>query len=176
VIASGSTIRYVGQWQVTAGTYLGSFNPNPDGILSDVSNLLSNQGIHVRDSSIQTPNVAEQVLSFGFYTFGVTLNVQIDGAFDKAADVEAIINNAVYQITGTLPVSSSVPTVTFPGKRAQKTGEPEPKPPENPSLFDSIGAAFKDFFAGFGTVGTIILILLAAVVLTVFAFGIKAGI
>jgi hypothetical protein len=177
VVPAGSTIRYVAQWRVTPGTYLsGSFNPTPDGILSDVASRLENQGLHVRDSSIHAPDITAQVLAFGFYPFQVTLSIQTSGEFNDVQDVVAVVNHEVFEITGELPTSSSAPEVTPPGGRPRPTGQPKPSDQPKGGLFEWLGTSFKDFFSGLGTVGVVVMILLAAVVVTVFAFGIKGGI
>jgi hypothetical protein len=51
--------------------------------------------------------------------FVVTMQIQMLGAFAKTADVVSIIRHSLYEVSGHMPLSDSVPTVN-----GQSTGQP----------------------------------------------------
>ena len=146
-------------------TSVTSLSDNADGVVNQVSSLLAQSGYGTRNASASV-GVTNVTLSGGWgYSFQASLDVQVPTDFGDPNDVLSIVQNAFYQVTGSLPTAATVTSVTAPGGTAQSTGLP--------GLSSSgIGGTSGDssignVFSGVASLGSNLLIGLAVLVLAI---------
>jgi hypothetical protein len=128
-VPNGSIVTYTGTWPAPGqGVFSASpsFGKSPDDYVGSVAKHLTEAGLVLRSSENDGGFLGEVI---GTYTkLNVKLVVQVANGtgFGSQDDVASIINNAVYQESGTLPYSWSVPYLQVPGGSQMPTGEPSP--------------------------------------------------
>lgn len=131
--------------------------------LSAIANVLQPEGINVTNSQNNASILGslEAAVTLSGQTTGVTLQVQVNNSgYAQATDLQSVIDNAVYQATGSLPLSSSIAFAATQSATAQGA-----------SSTNLQTGGLTGFFASFGTgAATGILLALAGIVaLIVFA-------
>jgi hypothetical protein len=122
-VPDGSILTYQGTWTST-------YTKSPQDVITEVSAALAADGeLAVRppvttDAGWSQFKVLVGPISPG--PFNVTMKVQVTNGvgFGSPSDAASIINHYVYQVTGQMPISSTIPTVQPPGGGAQATGQP----------------------------------------------------
>lgn len=79
--------------------------------LSAIASTLSGLGIAVTNSQNNAGilSALEAAVTISGQTTGITLQVQVNNSgYAQATDLQSVIDNAVYQATGSLPLSSSI--------------------------------------------------------------------
>lgn len=126
--------------------------------LSAIATTLQSEGINVTNSQSNNSilEAVEGFLSLSGQNFGITLQVQVNNSgYAQATDLQSVIDNAVYQATGSLPTSSSIAFAAN-----QSTATTQGASQSNPATGGLTG-----FFAQFGAgAATGILLALAGVV------------
>lgn len=79
-----------------------------------------NSGIQIQASSTSS------FLNLGLGNVQVALNLLVNNNYASVADVQSLVDNAIYQVMGSLPNSSAITSVTSPGGVATATGAPGP--------------------------------------------------
>lgn len=125
--------------------------------LSAIAAALAPLGVTVTNSQNNAGLLAtlESAVTFSGQTTGVTLQLQVNNSgYAKATDLQSVADNAVYQATGSMPVSSSI---------AFSSGtQPTPQGASSTNLQTG---GLTGFFASFGTgAATGILLALAGIV------------
>lgn len=92
-------------------------------VLSTVSQILSDEGIHVVNSSSDNGigSVLESALTLSSQISNIKFQVQVVSGYNSVNDVASVINNAIYQATGSLPSATSINDQTTP-----QAGTPQP--------------------------------------------------
>lgn len=137
-----SIVTYTGSWT-------GGYFSSPSDVISAVSGALASSSLVLRSQTFSASLLTQLGSAFGgSNAFNVTLSVQVENGLGFASpdDVASIINNAVYQVTGTLPTSFSVPYVQAPGGSNAATGEPA-------GSSASSGSSLSSWFSGLTTGG-----------------------
>lgn len=110
-VPDGSLVTYVGQW-------MPSLTTSAPSVLAQVSSLLGGHGLNVVNGSENSG-----LVQLSAYT--ATLQIQVNtgiGGFAQPNDVASIVNNAVYQVTGKMPVSASITALQKPNASAPGGG------------------------------------------------------
>lgn len=149
---------------------------NPAQVISAVGQVLSPQGITVQASNYTTPSLLDQaeilaVQSFSL-PFNCTLSVGVQGNYGSENDVQSIVDNAFYQVTGQLPTSSSIPQIVSNpgGAGAGSTGQASQTPfASTGSGLSSIGDAFSGFFNSLSTGSTFAIIAVIVIIVVIIA-------
>lgn len=115
VVPDQSIVTYTGTW-VPHGTQ------GATQIIGSVSSILSGEGLAVR-------SVSSSPYRFLLNnTVNVKLSIQVANGmgYNKPSDIASVVDNAAWQVTGTLPLASSISSVQVPGGAAPTpTGQPE---------------------------------------------------
>jgi hypothetical protein len=119
IIPDQAIVNYQGQW--TPGSFAGAQE-----VVNEVIQALASDGLSVRhmtqDSGFlqNTPGVP-----FSLNPFNVTLQLQVSNGmgYGDPNDIISIIRHEVYTVTGTMPVSDSIPTVQMPASAGVSIGE-----------------------------------------------------
>lgn len=160
MVSSGSVITY----QAKLGT--GSFTWNtPADIVTQIGGIISGSQLTIEDSSISEPGVTDVLISAtgASLPFGVTLHVKTGQAWNQPDDIKSVIDNAIYQVTGSLPQSSTVPLVQDPNVGSTGTGDVSQT---SPSSTGGLGDWFSKLTAQGGiALGLVALGIIAALVL-----------
>lgn len=115
MIPDGAVLNYAGTWP--AGNLFG-FSDYTGKVYGD----LATAGLAVRTS---TSNAQTATLLGTTIKVQLQLQVQNGLGFDNPDDVISIINHAVYQATGSFPLSGTIPTVqSAPDSKPVSTGQP----------------------------------------------------
>lgn len=126
--------------------------------LNQIAAVLQPLGINVTNSQSNNSilEAVEGFISFSGQTEGITLQVQVNNSgYAKATDLQSVIDNAVFQATGSLPSSSSIAFASN-----QETATTQGASQNNPATGGLTG-----FFAQFGAgAATGILLALAGIV------------
>lgn len=104
VVEQGALLNYNAEIQTGFATSVAS-------ALSAISATLAQLGINITNSQNNGSllAVAESALTFSGQTTGITLQVQVNNSgYAQATDLQSVIDNAVFQATGNLPLSSSI--------------------------------------------------------------------
>jgi len=115
-IPDGAIVIYQGQWQTTYSTW------GPMDVVNAVKPILAQHGLALRSESINAPTAAK--LGLASIPFGITLTLQVNtglGGFGKPDDVASVVDGAVYQAIGHMPVASAITSV-----QGASTGQPGP--------------------------------------------------
>jgi hypothetical protein len=115
MVADGSIVTYTGTW-MPHGTQ------GAADVIAQVGTILGQEGLAVRSVS----SSAYRFLLNN--TFNVKLVVQVTNGlgYQDPSDVAKIIDNAAWQVTGSMPLASSISSVQAPGGSAPvPTGQPE---------------------------------------------------
>lgn len=144
MLASGSTLSYVGKWSL--------WSLQPSDAVAQVGAGLAGYGIVVRDYTLTTPSLVDQIIAAATLSrqvVTVKLELQLTGVdYGSADDVLGIISSVVEQVTGRPPESQSIPYVSTPGGVQTATGQPAPSSAPQKSALDEI---FGPLAASLGT-------------------------
>jgi hypothetical protein len=96
-----------------------------DQVAQDMNPILSQQNITIRDFHTTVTGIVGSVDAYlgGPADFQLTASLQTSADFGAVADIQSIVDNSIYQITGKLPVST-IPGITVPGNAPAITGSP----------------------------------------------------
>lgn len=114
MVPDQSIVTYTGTWQ-PHGTQ------GATDIISQVGNILAGEGLAVR-------SVSSSPYRFLLNnTVNVKLSIQIENGmgFGQPSDIASVVDNAAWQVTGSMPLASSISSVAAPSGPAVPTGEPE---------------------------------------------------
>jgi len=164
MVPNGSIITYVGQWPH-------GLLQSADDVVSGVSAELAAAGLPLRSPAQVNAGLA--TVAGGFFTVTLQLQTETGLDFGTTDDVVSLIRHAVYDVTGSFPVSDSIPYVQTPAGGVS-TGQPGVTPVAclAGSSTDTTGAFSLSCWlrnlttTGFTTVG----VLAIAVVLGFFLF------
>lgn len=115
VVPDGSIVVYTGTW-VPHGTQ------GATQVIGNASNILAGEGLQVRSVSSSAYRFLLQ------NTFNVKLTIQVANGLGYGApgDIASVVDNAAWQVTGSMPLASSISSVQVPGGSAPTpTGQPE---------------------------------------------------
>ena len=104
VVQTGALLNYSAEIQTGFATSVAS-------ALTAIAAMLAQQGINVTNSQNNNSllGVLESAITFSSQTTGITLQVQVNNSgYGQATDLQSVIDNAVFQATGNLPISSSI--------------------------------------------------------------------
>jgi len=150
VVINGAVLNYSAEINT-------SFFTSVADALSAIAAALVPLGINVTNSTNNNSllGVLESAVTLTGQTTGVTLQVEVNNSgYAKATDLQSVIDNAVYQATGAMPLSSSIAFAAG----AQPT-------PQGASSTNLQTGGLTGFFASFGTgAATGILLALAGIV------------
>jgi hypothetical protein len=134
-----------------------SFFTSVAGALSAIANVLQPEGINVTNSQNNSSilGALESAVTLSGQTTGITLQVEVNNSgYAQATDLQSVIDNAVYQATGSLPISSSIAFASSSTPTAQGA-----------TSTNLQTGGLTGFFASFGTgAATGILLALAGIV------------
>ena len=134
-----------------------SFFSSVGDALSAIATTLQSEGINVTNSQNNSSLLGtfEAAVTLSGQTTGVTIQVQVNNSgYAQATDLQSVIDNAVYQSTGSLPISSSIAFAATQTATAQGA-----------SSTSLQTGSLTGFFASFGTgAATGILLALAGIV------------
>jgi hypothetical protein len=109
MVSAGSfvTVRVTGEVRGTIGNL--GIPLVPGDIKSGVADLLEASGLHVVAFTLAGPDIVSALVTGQWlhYSYDGSIVVQTAGAYDAASDVGAIVNNAIWQVTGILPTTST---------------------------------------------------------------------
>ncbi|MHB8674716.1 MAG: hypothetical protein ACYDAK_13700 [Candidatus Limnocylindrales bacterium] len=155
-VATGAVLNYSAQINTSFFTSLAD-------ALDAIATTLQPLGINVTNSQNNGSilGTLESALTLTGQTTGVTLQIQVNNSgYARATDLQSVIDNAVYQATGSLPLSSSIAFAAG----TQPT-------PQGASSTNLQTGGLTGFFASFGTgAATGILLALAGIVGLVVVF------
>lgn len=159
--------------QVTSQT---TFTQNADAVVQAASSMLASEGYGVLSASESDAGVLDTILSAGYISFQVTLQIQVPTAFGAETDVLSIVENAFYQVAGSYPTSGTVTSVTPPGGTPQATGLPSFSPTaiggSGSGITSQVQATGSSLFSGLQSLGSTALIALAVLIIAlVFVVG-----
>jgi hypothetical protein len=150
VVTQGAILNY-------SATIQSGFTQSIAAILTQVATTLQSAGVNVTNSQNNGSilGTLESALTLSGQTTGITLQLQVNNSgYGQATDLQSVCDNAVYQATGSLPVSSSIAFA------ATQTATPQGAASTNLQTGGLTG-----FFASFGTgAATGILLALAGIV------------
>lgn len=126
MVPDGSIVTYQGEWTST------QTQNATDVVNAIVAGINSNGSLAVRNVSADVgtmASIAESSWPYPLYAapFKVTLQIQVTNGqgFGQPSHIASIVDHYVYQITGSMPLSSSVPTVQVPNSSTPTpTGQP----------------------------------------------------
>jgi hypothetical protein len=172
-VSAGDSLTYTAQ--VTNTLTL-----TPDGVIAQVKSILADEPgatpfVFVNSYQNTTPSLSSQIgiLATTSFTlpFSVTMQVTTDGDWGDSSDLQAVIDNAFYQVTGKLPSASSITAIN--GEPTGQAAAANQNPGGGGSASQSIGQIVSDFFSGLGTGGTLltagIVIIVVIILLVVLA-------
>lgn len=173
MVASGSIIAI----SVASKSTLTS---GPSSILQQVASDLSGTGIVVRSANLHSLSFLDQLVPamlFEGQAFSVDYQIGTLMDFNSSDDIASILAHSFYDITGYLPGSISVVSVTPPGGTAQVTGQPGAVAP-GAGVITSAGSGIIDTVSSFlsglkSTTITILIIIVGVIILALvlFAYG-----
>jgi hypothetical protein len=114
IVPDGAIVVYTGTW-VPHGMQ------GATEIIGRVSNILAGEGLSVRSVSSSPYAFLKD------NTVNVKLTIQVANGMGYSApsDVASIVDNAAWQVTGSMPLASSISSVQVPGGPPAPTGQPE---------------------------------------------------
>jgi hypothetical protein len=115
IVPDQSVVTYTGTW-VPHGTQ------GATQIIGQVSSILSGEGLAVRTVS----SSAYRFLLNNTVNVKLTIQVSNGMGYNAPSDIASIVDNAAWQVTGSMPLASSISSVQVPGNAAPTpTGQPE---------------------------------------------------
>jgi hypothetical protein len=115
MVPDQSIVTYTGTW-VPHGTQ------GATDVIGQVSGILSGEGLAVRSVS----SSAYRFLLNNTFNVKLTIQVQNGEGYGQPSDIASIVDNAAWQVTGSMPLASSISSVQVPGGAApSSTGQPE---------------------------------------------------
>ena len=114
MVPDGSIAVYTGTW-VPHGTQ------GATEVLGLVSSILAGEGLSVRSVS----SSPYRFLINNSVNVKLTIQVSNGMGYNQPSDIAGIVDNAAWQITGTMPLASSISSVQAPGGSPTPTGQPE---------------------------------------------------
>lgn len=142
MVSAGSIVTY--QAKLSAPSFSWQ---TPESIEQQVAGIIQGSGLIVEDSTITDPSFTDILISAtgAALPFGMTLHIQTNSAWDKPDDIRSVVDNAIYQVTGSLPDSSSVPLVQDPNAaNATSTGMAAQTTPSSSGGIQSSLTSFLD--------------------------------
>ena len=165
MVNAGDVLTYVAQ---ANSTFFGS--PNQD--VTAVGSILTGAGITVENVSINSSALSVVESADTTIAYQVTLQVQVASAYNSPQDVESIIDNAFYQVEGSLPLSSSIVDVNGASTgAATSSGNTAYSSNLGSAVGGTIGSGISSLFSGLGVGGTVLsfgLVLLVVILVLVF--------
>lgn len=163
---AGDVFTYTGVWPLPAVS-------GQSALLQAVEAILQNEPgaipfLYVSSYEFGTSGVVSSTLANlvgGF--INVTLQVYSNGDFGDVGDAQSLVDNAVYQATGSEPTASTVTAVNG-NATGQQTAASLPNPANAVSdVTQSVGSAVSSFFSGLGATGTLLSVGVAIIVILI---------
>ncbi len=135
MVPAGSILTYNATFSTT---YTSSLND----VLSSVGDALAPSGITIESQNFTEPDLLSMVAdaaTFSGFTVQGSMQVQVSGSYNQPNDVKSIIDNAIYQVTGSLPSSSSISQVN-----GTATGQPAASASTTPSFLSGVSSWFSN--------------------------------
>lgn len=104
VVQTGDILKYSAEINT-------SFFSSIADALASISATLSSQGLTVTNSQNNASllQTLESAITLSGQTTGITLEIEVENSgYGSATDVQSICDNAVYQASGSMPLSSSI--------------------------------------------------------------------
>lgn len=120
MVSSGSIITYQAKLSTPSFSW-----DTPASIEQQVASIIQGSGLIVEDSTITDPSFTDILISStgAALPFGMTLHIQTNSNWGAPDDIRSVVDNAIYQVVGNLPESSTIPFVQDPNaKTATPTG------------------------------------------------------
>jgi len=114
MVPDGSIVVYTGTW-VPHGTQ------GATEVLGLVTSILAGEGLSVRSVS----SSPYRFLINNSVNVKLTIQVANGMGYNQPSDIASIVDNAAWQITGSMPLASSISSVQAPGGPPAPTGQPE---------------------------------------------------
>ena len=114
MVPDGAIAVYTGTWQ-PHGTQ------GATEIIGQVSSILAGEGLSVRSVS----SSPYRFLLNNTVNVKLTIQVANGMGFGAPSDIASIVDNAAWQVTGSMPLASSISSVQVPGGPPTPTGQPE---------------------------------------------------
>jgi hypothetical protein len=114
IVPDQSVVTYTGTWQ-PSGTQ------GATDIISQASSILAGEGLAVRSVS----SSPYRFLLNNTVNVKLTIQVANGMGFGQPSDIAQVVDNAAWQITGHMPLASSISSVQAPGGSPTPTGQPE---------------------------------------------------
>jgi len=114
IVPDGSIVTYTATW-VPHGTQGAS------DIIGQVGSIIANEGLSVRTVS----SSPYRFLVNNTVNVKLVIQVQNGMGYGQPSDVASIVDNAAWQVTGSMPLASSISSVQVPGGAPAPTGQPE---------------------------------------------------
>jgi hypothetical protein len=114
MVPDGSVVVYTGTW-LPHGTQ------GATDVLAQVSSILAPEGLSVRSVSSSPYRFLVN------NTFNAKLTIQVANGmgYNQPSDIASVVDNAAWQVTGSMPLASSISSVQAPGGSPTPTGQPE---------------------------------------------------
>ena len=142
MVSAGSIVTYQAKLSTPSFSW-----DTPASIEQQVAGTIQGSGLIVEDSTITDPSFTDILISStgAALPFGMTLHIQTNSNWGSPDDIRSVVDNAIYQVTGSLPQSSSVPLVQDPNASSPSTtGEPtQTKDSSSGGISDSIDKFLK---------------------------------
>lgn len=140
MVPDQSIVVYQGKWQST-------YTMGATDVIAAVSAALQSDGaVTVRNASSDAGVAQSTIVGMTIQPgpFNVTLQLQVTNGqgFGSPSDIASIVAHYVYQVTGSMPLTSSIPSVQAPGGGPAGTGQPGAIDPTTglPYSYHSAGA------------------------------------
>lgn len=132
-IPNGSQLTWKGAWISGVGT-------NPQSSANQVSTELRNEGMHV----VSLTYAGDTFLNLGQDPVTYEVEVQTDDGTGHASerDVQAIIEHAIYQAVGVLPISGNITKIALAGTGGTGPQVTTPPPPCQPGFLEMLRGWF----------------------------------
>lgn len=142
MVSSGSIITYQGKLSTPSFSW-----DTPASIEQQVAGIIQGSGLIVEDSTITDPSFTDILISStgAALPFGMTLKIQTNSNWGSPDDIRKVVDNAIYQVVGSLPQSSSVPLVQDPNAASgTSTGQVSQSTPSSSGGVQGALAGFLD--------------------------------
>lgn len=142
MVSSGSIVTYQAKLSSPSFSW-----ETPASIEQQVAGIIQGSGLIVEDSTITDPSFTDILISStgAALPFGMTLHIQANSNWGSPNDIRSVVDNAIYQVTGSLPQSSSVPLVQDPNASSSTpTGQVSQATPSSSGGVQSSLTGFLD--------------------------------
>jgi hypothetical protein len=122
-VPDGSVVVYQGRWTSIGSLASSGIMP----VVRAVEGAIKASGLATRNEQVTQASLAAKLGISSGVPFDIVLTIQVQtglGGFGNPSDVASIVDHAVYQATGQMPLASSITSVQVPGGGAQSTGQP----------------------------------------------------